>query len=104
MARTSLRQAAEWAGTTKPTVLKHIQAGKVSAEKDEEGRWWFDPSELRRVYGEPKSQAVSGNGSGTFPLNDPTHLPLQEETPAQQALVQELRARIAKLKEDKVSS
>ena len=101
MARTSLRQAAEWAGTTKPTVLKHIQAGKVSAEKDEEGRWWFDPSELRRVYGEPKIQAVSGNGSGTSSLNDPTHPSLQEETPAQQALVQELRARIAELKEDK---
>jgi hypothetical protein len=97
----SLRQAAEWAGTTKPTVLKHIQAGKVSAEKDGEGRWWFDPSELRRAYGEPESQTASGNGSERATVNDPIHLPLQEETPAQRALIEELRARIAELKDDK---
>jgi hypothetical protein len=97
----SLRQAAEWAGTTKPTVLKHIQAGKVSAEKDEVGRWWLDPSELRRVYGEPGSPAVSGNGSETVPVTTSMHPPLHEETPAQRALVEELRARIAELKEDK---
>ena len=59
----SLRQAAEWAGTTKPTILKHIKAGKVSAERDEEGRWWFDLVELRRAYGEPETRTGSGNGS-----------------------------------------
>ncbi len=97
VAKLSLRQAAEWARTTKPTVLKHIQAGKVSGEKDEEGRWWFDVSELVRAYGEPRS----GNASETDALDNRNPRGNSPETLAQQALVDELRARIAELKTDK---
>jgi hypothetical protein len=101
MSKLSLKQAAEWAGTTKPTVLKHLQAGKVSAEKDEEGRWWFDVSELRRAYGEPKSRTVSGSGSINGALNDPNHPALHPETPGNALLVDTLRHQIEELKEDK---
>ena len=101
MPKLSLKQAAEWAGTTKPTMLKHIQAGKVSAEKDEDGRWWFDPSELRRVYGEPESQTVSGNGSEEAPLNASMHPSLQLETGGSSLLIEELRQQIEELRGDK---
>lgn len=105
MTKLSLKQAAEWAGTTKPTILKHIKASKVSAGKDDEGRWWFDPAELVRAYGEPKSGNAAGNAAGTGSepgeLYERTSLGNTLETEAQQALVTELRARIAELKSDK---
>lgn len=98
MSRLSLKQAAEFAGTTKPTILKHIQAGKVSAEKDAEGRWWLDLAELRRAYGEPESRTVAGNGSEDDGLHPLKHPPSSAETPA---LVAELRRQVEELRADK---
>jgi hypothetical protein len=101
VSKLSLRQAAEWAGTTKPTVLKHMQAGKVSAEKDGDGRWWFDVSELRRAYGEPKTRTVSGTGSEETDLNTLNHPGLQPETAGSTELIEELRSQIEELRTDK---
>jgi excisionase family DNA binding protein len=46
----SIKQAAETTGKTKPTILRAIQKGKISAKKDEHGEWEIDPAELHRVY------------------------------------------------------
>jgi hypothetical protein len=46
----SLKQAAEAVGRSKPTILRAIQGGKLSAAKDVNGRWTVDPAELHRVY------------------------------------------------------
>jgi excisionase family DNA binding protein len=46
----SVKQAAEATGKTKPTILRAIQKGKISAQKDEHGEWEIDPAELHRVY------------------------------------------------------
>jgi excisionase family DNA binding protein len=46
----SIKQAAEATGKTKPTILRAIQKGKISAKKDEHGEWEIDPAELHRVY------------------------------------------------------
>ena len=46
----SVKQAAEATGKTKPTILRAIQKGKISAKKDEHGEWEIDPAELHRVY------------------------------------------------------
>jgi Sperm tail len=46
----SLKQAAEASGRTKPTILRAIQLGKISAQKDDHGEWQIDPAELHRVY------------------------------------------------------
>ena len=46
----SLKQAAEATGKTKPTILRAIQSGKISAKKDDHGEWEIDPAELHRVY------------------------------------------------------
>lgn len=46
----SLKHAAEATGKTKPTILRSIQLGKISAQKDEHGEWQIDPAELHRVY------------------------------------------------------
>lgn len=104
MSKLSLKQAAEFAGTTKPTVLKHIKAGKVSAERDDQGRWWFDISELVRAYGEPGTRNGFGNGSGNTSIYERNQQYLQQETSSEtvpQAVYDELRARIEGLQADK---
>ena len=56
----SLKEAAEAVGMGKPAILKAIQKGKLSAQKDAHGQWWIDPAELHRVY-----PPVSGSGQRT---------------------------------------
>ena len=46
----SLKQAGEATGRTKPTILRAIQTGKISARKTELGEWEIEPAELHRVY------------------------------------------------------
>ena len=59
----SLKQAAEAAGRGKPAILKAIRSGRVSAKKDDKGRWQIDPAELHRVY-PPVTGNTSRTGSG----------------------------------------
>jgi hypothetical protein len=44
----TLGQAAKHASRAKGTMSKALQGGKISAEKDDKGRWQIDPSELQR--------------------------------------------------------
>jgi hypothetical protein len=53
----SLRQAAQEAGTSKSTILRAIQAGRLSATRTDDGGYSIDPAELFRVY-LPKSAAT----------------------------------------------
>jgi hypothetical protein len=46
----SLLEAATSTGKTKPTILKAIKRGRLTAAKDEAGQWQLDPAELFRVY------------------------------------------------------
>jgi hypothetical protein len=47
----SLLEAATQVGKSKPTILRAIQAGKISASRDEHtGEWRIEPAELFRVY------------------------------------------------------
>ncbi len=46
----SLKQAATATGKSKPTILRAIQNGKISATKDDHGEWQIEPAELHRVY------------------------------------------------------
>jgi hypothetical protein len=57
----SVKQAAEAAGKTKPTILRAIQKGKISAKKDDHGAWEIDPAELHRVY----KPVADGTSTGT---------------------------------------
>ena len=54
----SLKQAADATGRTKPTLLRAIQTGKISAKKTETGEWEIDPAELHRIY-PPVTQGVT---------------------------------------------
>jgi hypothetical protein len=46
----TLGQAAKAVGMSKTSVLRSIRAGRISAGRDEFGRWAIEPIELHRVY------------------------------------------------------
>jgi tetratricopeptide (TPR) repeat protein len=46
----SLKQAAEAAGKTKPTILRAIQRGRLAAKQDNNKRWWIEQDELQRTF------------------------------------------------------
>lgn len=46
----TLGQAAKATGITKTTIAEAIKKGRISAVKDESGRYQIDPAELHRVY------------------------------------------------------
>ena len=51
----SLAAAAQLVSRHKVTVLRSIQAGRLSATKDEFGEWLIEPGELTRLY-PPKTE------------------------------------------------
>lgn len=46
----TLNQAAKTCGRSKSTLLEAIRAGRMSAPKDDRGRYVIDPAELHRVF------------------------------------------------------
>jgi hypothetical protein len=93
----SLKQAATATGKSKPTILRAIQSGKISAEKDEQGEWQIDPAELHRVY-EPVIERI---GSDETIWNDTQQADSPVETALLRAEVQQMRERFASLEIDR---
>ena len=62
MSSFSLRQAAQQARTSKSTILRAVQSGRLSATRTDDGGYAIDPAELFRVY-PPKSEAVAADQS-----------------------------------------
>lgn len=57
----TLRQAAEYTGKTKATVLKQIQKGRIRAEKNMMNEWRVDAASLFQVYTPVSSEIVQEN-------------------------------------------
>lgn len=55
----SLREAAEQAGVSKSTIFRAVQAGRLSAPRDDDGNFAIDASELFRVYPPKGERPVS---------------------------------------------
>jgi|SRR5258708_1820386 hypothetical protein len=93
----SLKQAAIAADKSKPTILRAIQSGKISAEKDAQGEWQIEPAELHRVY-PPVSER---NGSGEPEWNDTQQADSPVETALLRAEVQQMRERFSSIEIDR---
>jgi septal ring factor EnvC (AmiA/AmiB activator) len=93
----SLKQAAAATGKSKPTILRAIQGGKISAEKDRQGEWQIEPAELHRVY----SPVSERNGSDETIWNDTQQADSPVETALLRAEVQQMRERFASLEIDR---
>jgi hypothetical protein len=59
----TLGTAAKATGKSRTSILRAIERGKISAEKNVHGEWNIDPSELHRVY--PPKQACNGEDNST---------------------------------------
>ena len=57
----TLKEAAEATGRGKPAILKSIQKGRISAQKNLLGEWQIDPAELHRVYPPVSTGSSKGN-------------------------------------------
>lgn len=91
----TLNQAAKTCGRSKSTLLGAIRSGRMSAPKDDRGRYAIDPAELHRVFpftASDRSADRSPEPRQTTPRNHPA-------TPADQGLEREvelLREMLAK--------
>lgn len=64
----TLGDAAKLSGMSKTSIRRSIDAGRISASKDEFGRWRIDPAELQRVYpdtGAPLARTVTPSEPGS---------------------------------------
>lgn len=50
MAKISIREAVKEFQVSRPTLTKALNNGKVSGEKDDNGTWMMETSEISRVY------------------------------------------------------
>lgn len=93
----SLKQAATASGKSKPTILRAIQSGKISAEKDEQGEWQIEPAELHRVY----PPVTERTGSDETAWNDTQQADSPFETALLRAEVEQMRERFSYLEIDR---
>src|SRR6202047_4327152 len=60
----TLGQAAKAVGMSKTSILRSINAGRISAGRNEFGQWAIEPCELNRVYPPPTNKSGAENGTG----------------------------------------
>lgn len=80
MARLSFRKASEVFDVSRPTLSKARKSGKISAEKDEQGAWLIEESELARLY--KRRVHLPGKGTGDLSTENmalPDNLDAEEQ-------------------------
>jgi hypothetical protein len=59
----TLGTAAKATGMSRTAILRAINKGKISANKNDHGEWDIDPAELHRLYPQKQSDAVMDNSN-----------------------------------------
>jgi hypothetical protein len=83
----SLAEAAKHCGVNRSTILRAVKSGKMSGNRQDDGSWQVEASELFRVF-EPKPNTSAAPQAAHYDA-------------ATDALVAELRAVIADLRRDR---
>ena len=108
----TLGQAAKATGKSKSTLTRAIKAGRLSAQKGEDGSYAIDPAELSRVYEvQPSATVAQPSERDTMPPPDATPVAVLQERlrAAEDALAREretvddLRARLDRA-EDRITA
>jgi len=99
----TIKEAADSTGKSKPTILRAIQSGRISAQRDAFGQWMIDPSELYRVYDPaPESGADVGD---THSDNASIHIDADESPPSVEIrLLRELLERLLAERDLRIAS
>src|SRR4051794_8249964 len=91
----SAKEAGELVGLSKAGVIKAIKTGRISGEKNIDGEWQVDTSELLRVY-EPVATLVNPVGtnghSEVSPSTQAVYLPDTDGLQVEIRLLRELLA------------
>ena len=98
----TLGEAAKATGKSKSAISQAISKGRISAEKDESGRWRIEPSELHRVY----SPAISLNTRerlSDMELRDAAHRAelLEKDNHSLRDTIEVLKAQVEDLRSDR---
>jgi len=96
----SLRQAAQESGRSKSTVLRAIQAGRLSATRTDDGGWSIDPAELFRVYPRTGAQTDAA-GQGAPPSAPPVADVIDAQVSALREIIARLDSQVEDLKGDR---
>lgn len=94
----TLGQAAKATGITKTTIAEAIKKGRLSASKDDSGRYQIDPAELHRVYPPVSEQGKDDVQSEQYKTLELTAKIMALE--AQIKAVSELKDQIASERDD----
>ncbi len=82
----TLNKAAQTCGHAKSTLLDAIRSGRMTAPKDDRGRYAIDPAELHRVF----SFHASDRSADRFSEPQPTTFENHPTTPADRGLEREV--------------
>ena len=95
MVKISVREAVKHYQVSRPTLMKHLKSGKVSANKDGQGTWEIDQSELTRVYkSRVKTESLDQSNLATpnNPINSNENSLLQVKLDAAMETIERLEA------------
>jgi len=93
-------QAAKATGVATATITRSLKSGKISGQKDSNGAWMIDPSELHRVF----PPVSSKDHEKSLMKQDATPYEMGErssESSALQREIQVLRETLADVREDR---
>ena len=98
----TLGQAAKATGKSKSTISQSISKGRISAEKDDSGRWRIDPAELHRVFPPASSPNTIKQVRGTD-LRDAEHRSelLESDNRGLRDTIEVLKAQVEDLRTDR---
>ena len=93
MSKITLSEAVKIIPVSESTLRRHMRTGKVSSEKDHDGRNLFDTAELARVYGDLK---INGNPPlSSEPANDSQMT--DDDTPTKIVVLLETQNKVEKV-------
>ena len=90
----TLNQAAKTCGRSKSTLLEAIRTGRMSAPKDDRGRYAIDPAELHRAF--PFQAQDRSSDRSPEPQPTPPKNQTEPADPALQREIELLREMLAK--------
>jgi hypothetical protein len=92
----TMGQAARATGVSKPRLSRAIKAGKISAERHDDGSYTIDPAELHRVYPATvaTTSAMERGDTPDNPIDTPVAIPWEALAIERAETIADLRRRL----------